>query len=163
MACRGVYFALTEEQAARVLAAENDDALMAVIEEVEEAWDEENLGECDKAWDAIHRLLTNGQMKVGHGEYPLSHCVLGGRWLYEGNDYIVTYLTPAEVQDVAQALAPLTEQWIKQRYDTVVPKDYAPEYGPDDREYTWEYFQMVRDLYQRAAGQGKAVIFTVDQ
>lgn len=52
MGCRGVHFAITDEQAQRLLAAEDqdsDDAVLAIIEEIEEAWDEEFTAETDKA------------------------------------------------------------------------------------------------------------------
>lgn len=163
MACRGVYFAITDVQAAALLAADGDDSLMAVIEAIEEPWDEDNLAECDKSWDALHRALTDGRLEYGNGEYPLSHCVLGPRQLHEGDDYIVSYVAPDQVQDVAAALQPLTEEWFQTRYRAVVPEDYAPEYGAEDQQYTWDWFQGVRELYAKAAKRGRSVIFTVDQ
>ena len=79
MAARGVHFAITSDQLARVLAASNDDDLMQVIEQIEEAWDKDNLAESDKAWDAIHRCLTDGSLLYESGEYPLNHVICGGR------------------------------------------------------------------------------------
>src|SRR5262249_33050119 len=104
MACRGVHFAITAEPAEALLAAHGDEALMSLIEEIEEAWDGENLAESDKAWDAMHRCLTDGQLGCGNGPYPLNHCVLGPRQLYEGDDYVVSLVSADEVRDVANAL-----------------------------------------------------------
>ena len=163
MACRGVHFAITAEQAEALLAADGDDALMSLIEAIEEAWDKDNLAQSDKAWDAMHRCLTDGQLEYGNGSYPLNHCVLGPRQLHDGDDYIVSLLSPEEVRDVAKALDPVTAEWFEERYSTVVPKDYAPEYGQDDLDYTWSNIQAVKALFQKAAGSGRAVIFTVDQ
>ncbi len=163
MACRGVFFAITDEQAAGLLAADGDDALMAVVEAIEDAWDKDNLAECDKSWDALHRALTDGQLEYGNGEYPLSHCVLGPKQLHEGDDYIVSYVSPDQVRDVAAALKPVTEEWFRERYRKAVPRDYAPEYGEEDLQYTWEWFRSVRELYEKAAERGRAVVFTVDQ
>jgi hypothetical protein len=163
MACRGVFFALTEEQSTRLSSALDDDELMGIIEEIEEEWDEDNLAECDKAWDAMHRCLSDGTLDGNAGSYPLNRCVLGGKSLHEGNDYIVCLVSPPEVRDVAAALAPLTEQWFRDRYFSVVPNDYCLNYGEEDFQYTWDWFQGVRDLYRKAAEQGKAVAFTVDQ
>jgi hypothetical protein len=87
MACRGVHFAITVEQADALLAAEGDDALMKLVEAIEQAWDKDNLAESDKAWDAMHRCLADGQLDHGNGTYPLNHCVLGPRQLHEGDDY----------------------------------------------------------------------------
>ena len=62
MACRGVFFALTEAQQTTLDSASDDDEVMGAIEDIEEAWDKENLAECDKAWDAMHRCLADGTL-----------------------------------------------------------------------------------------------------
>jgi hypothetical protein len=163
MACRGVFFAITAEQQGKLLEAEDDEALMTVIETIEEAWDAEHLTECDKSWDAMHRTLTNGRLDNGNGDYPLSHCVLGPRQLHKGDDYIVSLVEPSEVRDVSRALERVTEEWFLDRYRSLVPRDYALEYGEIDMRYTWDWFQAVRELYRRAAAEQRAVLFTVDQ
>jgi hypothetical protein len=163
VASRGVHFSITVEQADGLLAADGDDALMELIEAIEEAWDKDNLVECDKAWDAMHRCLTDGQLEYGNGSYPLNHCVLGPRQLHEGDDYIVSLVSPEEVRDVAKALEPVTAEWFGERYSTVLPKDYAPEYGQEDLDYTWSNFEDVKQFFRKAAASGRAVIFTVDQ
>ena len=164
MACRGVFFAITVDQGDAFFEAYgNDGRLMELVEAVEEAWDAPNLAECDKAWDAMHRLLTDGQLAYGNGQYPFSHVVLGPRQLHQGDDYIVSLVAPNEVEDVAKALGDLTKEWFEERYRSVVPADYALEYGEEDLEYTWAWFQSVRDLYRKAATDGRAILFTVDQ
>jgi hypothetical protein len=49
---------------------------MAQIEAIEEAWDLDHLAESDKAWDAIHRCLTDGQLDAGGGtgRVQCQHC-----------------------------------------------------------------------------------------
>lgn len=163
MACRGVFFAITLEKVEALLGAKDDEELKAVLEGIEDAWDEENVAECDKAWDAMHRALTDGRLEYGNGSYPLNHCVLGPRELYRGDDYIVFLVEADVVRDVAAALEAVTREWFETRYRTIVPKSYAPEYGEQDLEYTWEWLQGVRDLYRNAATRNRAVIFTVDQ
>ena len=163
MGCRGVFFAITADQSAAFEAAADDDALMELVEEVEELWDGDHVAECDKSWDAMHRLLTDGRLEYGNGPEPLCHCVLGPNQLYEGDDYIVSLVPPDKVKDVAAALSGVSKSWFDDRYRSIVPHDYAPEYGDEDREYTWEWFQGVRDLYKKAADQNRAVLFTVDQ
>jgi len=163
MACRGVHFAILLDQAERLMAACDDVSLMKQIEQLEEGWDVDHLAESDKAWDAIHRTLTDGKLEFGNGEYPLNHCVLGPRQLYSGNDYIVSLVMPAEVVDVTRALEALDINSIRERYDSIVPKDYAPEYGSEDREYIVEWFRQVKGFYHKSASEGRAVLFTVDQ
>jgi hypothetical protein len=62
MPCRGMFFALAEEQEAALMAARDDAKVRAFVEEVELGdWDGEPLDcETDKAWDAMHRCLSNG-------------------------------------------------------------------------------------------------------
>jgi len=164
MACRGFHFATTSDQLTSVLAASNDDELMQIIERIEEAWDKEYLAESDKAWDAIHRCLTDGTLLYDNGEYPLNHVICGGRQLHRGEDYIVSLVTREQVADVSRAIDPLTEDWMRERYFSLLkPDSYDGEIGDVDFGYTWTWFENVRDLYRTAAASGRAVIFTVDQ
>jgi len=164
MTARGVHFAITSEQQTKLLVASNDDDLMEIIEQIEEAWDKDHLAESDKAWDAIHRCLTDGSLLYESGEYPLNHVICGGRQLLQGEDYVVSLVTPDQVRDVSAALAPLTEDWMRARYFSLLkPDSYDGKIGDEDFDYTWTWFENVRDLYREAAASGRAVIFTVDQ
>lgn len=164
MTARGVLFAIDDVIAKRLQqAAGDDDAVMEIIEEVEEDWDEPNLAQTDKAWDAIHRALTDGNLTWENGEYPLNHAILGGLDIMDGDDYIAILKTPDQVRDVADALDEIDDAAMARRYDTVVPSDYAPEYGDDDRGYTVEWFGSVRALYRSAAMSDRWVLFTADQ
>ena len=163
MGCRGVFFAITPGQASALLAANDDDSVMALVEAIEETWDKDNLAESDKAWDAMHRCLTDGRLEYGNGADPLNHCVLGPQQLHHDDSYIVSLVSPEKVRQVAAALRDVTEDWFRQQYRTIVPRDYSPEYGEEDLDYTWEWFKGARELYAKAADRGRAVIFTVDQ
>jgi uncharacterized protein DUF1877 len=164
MACRGVYFALTDEQTKRLLAAPSDEGRLEIIEEIEEdGWEEAYGQETDKAWDAIHRCLSEGSLAVTAGSYPLNRCVLGGRHLYEGENYIIALVQPHEVKDVASALAAIDQDWMRARYSALASTDYAMFVSEDDFDYTWGWFQELRAFYQKAANAGRTVIFTVDQ
>lgn len=163
MTCRGVHFALSDEDVRRLLAADGNEGVRSIVEEIEERWDEAWLAESDKTWDAMHRALSNGTLYYDEGEYPLNRTVLGGKHLYDGDDYVISYVPPNEVKDVAAALAPLTEEAFRKRYDAIDPDDYDGAQGQEDFDSTWSWFQRVRDLYQKAAQAGRAVVFTVDQ
>lgn len=164
MACRGVHFAPTADEGVRLLAAAGDnDAVMAVVEQIEETWDEAWLAESDKSWDALHRCLSNGTLFYDEGDYPLNRVVLGGKHLYEGDDYVVAYVAPNEVKDAAAALAAIGTEELRRRYDAIDPDEYDGEHGQADYDAAWEAFQRVRDLYRKAAEAGRCVVFTVDQ
>lgn len=163
MSARGVHFALTSAQEKALLAAKSDRKVMALVEELEEEWDKPFVVETDKAWDAIHRCLTDGTLLYVSGEYPLNHCICGGRQLYRGRGYTVSYVAAAQVMDVAQALAKITKAWMRQRYDKLDPDDYDEvEMGDEDFTYTWSNFLDLRKFFEEAAEAERAVIFTSD-
>jgi hypothetical protein len=118
MPCRGIHLAVTSDQLASLLAASNDADLKEVIDQIETAWDEENLAQSDKAWDAIHRCLTDDRSGEGsRGEYPLNHVISGGRPLHrDGEEWIVSPVTAEQVKDVSAAIDPPTEHWMRERY-----------------------------------------------
>jgi len=43
------------------------------------------------------------------------------------------------------------------------PDRHDGEVDEVDFQYTWTWFENIRDLCRKAAGSGRAVIFTVDQ
>ena len=161
MGCRGVHFAIDEQQVERLLGAEGDDELIDVVSDIEEEW--EIAFETDKAWDALHRCLSNGTLNPNEGEPPLNRVFFGGRTLNELEDYFVVLVTPAEVKEIAEALATVTESWLRARYFDQPFADYQGEKSEEDWAYTLSSFQGLPDFYARAASEGRHVIFTVDQ
>ncbi|MEN1681439.1 MAG: YfbM family protein [Planctomycetota bacterium] len=162
MGCLGVHFAVEAGVVEQLTTAIDDAAKMAIIEAIEEAWDREWLHDNDKSWDALHRSLTDGKLEWESGAYPLSHAVLGGIKLYDGDDYIICLVRHSEVGDVATALQSVTRESLRRGYD-LIPADAYLELGDEDFEYTWESFQGLPDLFSRAATAGRAVIFTASQ
>ena len=163
MACRGVHFALRDHDTTRLLQAQNDSERLRIVqEEIEAAWDEEWLYQTDKAWDAIHRCLTDGELRFDNGDYPYSMCILGGRLLHTGDDYIISLKTPLQVQDVCKALENIDRGWFRKRYFHL-PDDYSRTKSDDDFEYTWDWFNGMSEFFAKAAAAGRHVIFTVDQ
>jgi hypothetical protein len=169
MACRGVYFALSNDEAQKLLNAKGDAAVLAVIQEdIEERWDEEWLQMTDKSWEGMHRCLGDGTLCC-KGNSILEKCVLGGRQLHKGNRYIVSFLSPEEVIEVSKALEPIDKSWIRQRFfglkKTFLWFDIS-SYEPIDEqefEYIWEYMDLTKSFFQKAAKAKRAIIFSVDQ
>jgi len=170
VACRGVYFALTEDDVKKLIGANGDVEVREVIQEdIEQRWDEQWLQETDKAWDAMHRCLTDGTL-VCKGKSILEKCVLGGKQLYRGDDYIFSFLTPDEVKEVYEALKPIEQKWFRKKYFGLKKKflffDLTEYDGPLDEvdfEYTWSYFEDTRKFFEKACKARRAVVFTVDQ
>lgn len=164
MGCRGVHFALTQEQDENLTGMiGNDEAISDyIMEEIEEQWDEAWLCETDKAWDAIHRCLTDGGLDI-EPLSPLHMAILGGRHLYSEDDYIVSYVDKADVPAVASQLNGITASWMKEKYFALNPDDYGMDPSEDDWEYTWSWFSELVKFYTKAAEDGRSVVFTADQ
>ncbi|MGW2397414.1 YfbM family protein [Kitasatospora sp. NPDC001664] len=156
----GVHFAIDAETAERLLASAAD-VVCALVEEIEE----EGIGvaycDTDKAWDAIHRSLTDGQLGGDNGTYPLNAVVLGGLQLNEGDDYVVSLLTPDQVRDVADAVAEVGREELRAGYERIDAEDYGPNFGHEDFAYTWANFADLVVFFRQAADAGSHVIFTV--
>jgi hypothetical protein len=167
MSCLGVHFALTEEDVAALRAIEDEQERLSLLqEEIEERYlapPATYAAESDKSWDAMHRALADGQLTWDGGAYPLNHTVLAGELLYTQSDYIMTLKNPAQVRDIAKALRGITEAQFRARYDAIDRKSYGFDLTDEDFEYTWRWLQNVRELYVRAANEGRYVLFTADQ
>ena len=162
MVCRGVHFALTPEEAHRLLdETHNNEELLAVLIEIEERWDKKWLQPTDKAWDAIHRCLTDGRLR--YGDSPLHLPILGADNLYEGTAWIINALLPEEVQLAAEAIRGIDRRWMCRKYWQIDPKDYGSALSEGDFDYTWAWFKPLKRFFQKAARHGRYVVFTVDQ
>ncbi len=166
MACRGVLFAIIQDQAERLRSLGDDEALEYLQEEIEEHYFEnepERKAETDKAWDAIHRCLTDGKLEYENGSYPLNHTILGGELLYSGDDYIMSLKTPVQVKDIAGALAGVEESVFRENYNRINAEEYGPNHGDEDCGCTWEWFLELKPFWEKAASEGRFVLFSVDQ
>ena len=164
MTARGVFFALEDSQLVRLIEAGSDSARLEVVtEDIEERWDRQWLLEVDKAWDAIHRSLTDGTLSRTSGEEPLRWTILGGRQLYKGDSYIMNLNMPSQVSQLAAALQAVSRDRFLRGYGRIVNEDYGGSISDDDLEHTWRWFAQLPGFFGRAAGAGRAVLFTVDQ
>lgn len=156
----GVLFAITAEDRETLLGfGDESEAADYLHEVIEERWEEPFVMELDKAWDAIHRTLTDGSLEFDNGEFPFNRCVLGGLVLAADEEVLV--LKPAdEVPAISAALELVTEDWFAARYRGLDANDYGPEHGEEDLAYTWENFEDARLLWRRAAGAGRDVVFS---
>lgn len=168
MAGRGVFFALDELTAKKLTKLPPDEMVDFVGEEIEEDFFDnkpEYLAETDKAWDAIHRALTDGYLHWENGDYPLNHVVLGGEVLYGGqeeeNDYVIVLKTPKQVKDIAKALENYTKEQFEQGYAQIKMEDYDYHLGFEDLQYSENWLERIKPFWQKAAQENLYVIFTV--
>lgn len=167
MSCLGVYFALSDRDVAALLSKASDHERLAFInEDIEPCYvldQPEYVAECDKSWDAMHRALSDGYLSEDGGDYPANHVVIGGTRIYEGDDYIMSLKTPQQVKDIASALAAISEEAFRTRYNAIDAADYGVELDEGDFQYTWNWFEHVKKLFQVAAAANRSVLFTADQ
>lgn len=167
MSCLGVHFALPEEDVAALKGIVDMRARLDFLQRsIEERYMKEPAtyaAESVNAWDAMHRVLSDGYLSWDGGNYPLNHTVIGGECLYFENDYIMSLKTPEQVRDIASALNVISEAWFREQYFALPANDYSAELSVDDFDYTWERFEIVRQLYRRAATEERYVLFTADQ
>ena len=167
MSCRGVHFALDETTAATLKSFWRDSSRLRFVQEaIEETWFDqlpEWYAETDKAWDAIHRALTDGSLSWDGGTYPLNQVILGGRRIYRGKDYIMSLKTPAQVRDIANSIDSISHDRFRAGYFAIDAADYGCPMSEEDLNYAWEWFEPLIGYFQRSADVGRYVLFTADQ
>lgn len=167
MGCLGVHFAITEDEACRLKAFQNDDERVDyVTDQLEESYFPEQSGlftETDKAWDAIHRALSGGELSYTNGDFPLSHAILGGEQLHSGDEYILSLKTPEITEQVAVALKKVTREDFRKGYLTIPTGSSGGEVSTDDFEYSWYWLMKLQEFYTQAAAANRFVLFAVSQ
>jgi len=160
MSGRGVLFAIDDDELARLGDARDDAEVQAIVDAIEERWESGATCELDKAWDAIHRALTDGNLSFDNGQPPLSLAILGGHRLLDGDERIVTVKAPDEVQAIAAALRGWDRARLRQAYYRIPKQEYG-DLDEEDLDYTWIYFQRLVELYRDAARAERGVVFSV--
>ncbi|WDZ84919.1 YfbM family protein [Micromonospora cathayae] len=119
----------------------------------------------DKAWHAIHFLLTGTAWETGTGA---GAAVLGGGPVGGDIGYgPARLLDPEQVRTIAAGLEAVTVETLRTRYD--VPALRAADVYPniwDDGDdefdsYLAPHYTLLRQFYRAAAGAGQAVLLAV--
>ena len=167
MSCLGVHFALSAPEVSHLTSLKDDATRLDHLQEVIEGdylyHHPEYTAQSDKAWDAMHRLLSDGELSYYDGPEPLRFAVIGGEPIYGEDDYIMSLKTPEQVKLVAEALPKITKAEFKKKYDLMDAGKYGCPKSEEDFEYTWEWFGGVVALFQKAAAENRYVLFTADQ
>ena len=116
MSCLGVHIALTAEQEQDVWTHFYDETILDLVEALRADDDEEHRQRTDKAWDPIHRCLSDGTLVWDAGRWPLRGAILGSESLYFSGDFVVMLLERGEVVEVAGALDAVTQEWFRERF-----------------------------------------------
>lgn len=158
-----MHFALSGAVAAELLDARgDDDRLGAVVDDIEETERSEFSCDTDKAWDPILCSLSRTGYLRTPENWPAYGVILGDEDLNtDTDDQLITHLGPGRVAEVAAYLGGVTESDFQTRYDAMPLDDRNPEYGADERAYTWTLLRELQDFFDRAARDEHHVVFTV--
>jgi hypothetical protein len=163
VAGQGVHIQLSREEAKRLFALQGDEAVRAFVTELENSARHRENGQvlaCGTVWDPIHRCLTDGELDPEGGEFPLNHCILGGKQIYKGSDRVVSLVRPDVTPFVAESLSALKRNEFRDRYLHLDPQRYGRQ--PSEEEFTdvWIALQQIRDFYEVAGEERSAVLFS---
>ncbi|MCA9120237.1 MAG: DUF1877 family protein [Planctomycetaceae bacterium] len=161
---QGAYIVLTREDAKELFSQEGDAAVRAVAERLRNSQKHINADlvlECGASWDPIHRSLTDGTLNRDVEDFPLDHCVLGGRRLYQGNDFEAVLIRPDIVPHVAAGLHDMKRAEFTERYMALDPSAYGKQPTEEEGDETWAMFKLIRQLFEDAGNEHAAVLFTV--
>ena len=63
----------------------------------------------------------------------------------------------------AAALAKITKEEFYRKYEGIDARKYGFPKSAEDRDYSWEWLTGIVTFYQKAAAEGRYVLFTADQ
>ena len=162
MACLGVHFALPEDLADQVNhLAEAEEVVDLMANHFKELMAGGCTLESGKVWDSVHRCLTGGRME--HGDSAEYLCIVGSGQIWDSEDWIVNFLDPDEVREVATYISGIGECELRRGYERIDQGEYIFLKGEEDFQSTWRLFRALQGFYQRAADAGRWVVFVADQ
>lgn len=162
----GAYIILTREDAKQLFAQKEDEAIRKFVEQLRQSPKQRDIGlvlECGCDWDPIHRALTEGKLDPDDGEFPLDHCVLGGRQLHSGDGFDAILIRPDVAPHVAGALNDLRRAEFVEKYMAIAPADYGKEPSEPEADRVWSTLKLIRQMFDDAAIEHAAVVFTAER
>lgn len=137
--------------------------LLPLLEEVQQSPQGCLHIQMDKAWEPIHRCLTDDRsngLDFQAGDFPLRFCVLGGAPLLYEHRYRTASLTlPDEVHAVSSALRSIDRIILHDKF-FLLP-EYFHEINEEVFEWVWANFELLPPFFASAAKEQLAVICTI--
>ncbi len=120
----------------------------------------------DKAWHALHFLLTE---EIGSSDHPLGIMLHEGEPVGQDFGYGSATLVPATMmQSFNNALRELSDEQIKFKFDEITkwPEDvYFGDWFDEEGSEGWDYIEQalpdLRSFAQRCADKGSPVLWTI--
>lgn len=156
----GVLFFLSREHAKTFFALKDDQQLVEFMRELIDSDADVPRVATAGYWETLHRCLSDGTLNPSGGQPPLNHCLLGGRQMYQSTERVVSLVRPDIVPQVAAALAEVDQSWFRDRFESTAA---AAGNDPFDQETCADAYGLIesmRRLFEVAAEQKGAVVFT---
>lgn len=179
MSCLAVLFALEKQDVEKLKSVPRINRSSYMHEEIEEVFFDtfpEYTLELDQAWDAIHRMMSDGKLDFENRFPPFCNMILGGEFLYglvcksgnvtipeEEDDEYMILKTPEQVKEIALAFPEITKEKCRKSYYMIEEDDYGFKPDEEDFEYAWEYLEGSREFWLKAAEEERYVLFTADR
>lgn len=160
---RGYYLALAREHAKRLFGIKEDAPLAAFMEELRTSAEMKKSGralDIGAAWDPLHRIMTDGELDPGGGDFPGNHVVLGGKQLHHAGDFSAILIRPDIVAFVSESLNELKQNEVREKFENL-PATYAKPRGDKEFVELWLAITQMRTFFDAAAENLEAVVFTV--
>jgi hypothetical protein len=160
---RGYYLALARDHAKRLFGIKEDAPLAAFMEELKTSAEMKKSGrslDIGGVWDPLHRIMTDGELDPGGGDFPGNRVVLGGKQLHHAGDFSAILIRPDIVAFVSEALNELKQNDVREAFQKL-PASYDKPRG--DKEFTelWLAITKLKVFFDAAAENLGAVVFTV--
>lgn len=115
----------------------------------------------EKSWHVLHYLLTG---KTQEAAPPLGDAILGGKEIGGDLGYgPARFLTPQQVREVATALASISTDTLKSRFDLktmIAARIYACK-DKGELDLAQDYFKHLSRYYTEAAANGNAMLLYI--
>ena len=134
-----------------ILIGKDDEELVEYIQE-----------NIEEEWDAMHRCFAEGRLELSGGTSPLNSIIFGGEILNSESDYYVSLKNNTLVKEIAKDISLVSREKLRSLYNEIT-NDYQGELTDEDFEYTWDWFEDVKNFYIKVVQSKRDVIFTVDQ
>jgi hypothetical protein len=118
-------------------------------------------------WETIKRCLSGGGLGDDPAHRPLGDAVLGGDAIFDRPGHVIRVVRLLPASDVAQtalALATVSADWLRQRFDALDQLTYRSPMRPGDGAWfpiLWERFTGLVAFFIEASRAGQAVLFVV--
>jgi hypothetical protein len=160
---RGYYLALAREHAKRLFGIKEDALLAAFMEELKTSAEMKKSGralDIGGMWDPLHRIMTDGELDPGGGDFPGNHVVLGGKQLHHASDFSAILIRPDIVAFVSESLNELKQGEVREKFENL-PASYNRPRGDKEFVELWLAITRMQTFFDAAAENLEAVVFTV--